>query len=262
MTKSKSVALPLGDAPIRRRRRKAARRKARRTIVRAPARRNGRRRDIEARRAFSDMGDPASAGGVGRASGRPALAERPGRGARVPCGPRMQCAALAPAATVGRRPAPGAPKPSSRRRPVPAIRGAGARGSPPRPEPGSREASDFAVSASLAAGPSIRQFTKFCQNLIRIPRAKCFGEAELAILLLWDKSESTAMTETLAPPASRNHTARAGQARREAPTAMRGCVQVASTRFGQALRRASAGRQGGSKKTIGRIAKSARTPRR
>ncbi len=152
--------------------RKAARRKARRTIVRAPARRNGQRRDIEARRAFSDMGIRLPrAASAGRLGARPRGAARPRRS--CPVRSSNACAALAPAATVGRT-APGAPKPSSRRRPVPRSWGAGARGSPPRPEPRSREASAFAVSAPLVAGPSIRQFTQFCQDLIRISRAKCF----------------------------------------------------------------------------------------
>ncbi len=110
----------------------------------------------------------ASAGRLGRPPSRSGPPRR-----SCPVRSSNACAALAHAATVGRT-APGAPKPSSRRRPVPRSWGAGARGSPPRPEPRSREASAFAVSAPLLAGPSIRQFTQFCQDLMRISRAKCF----------------------------------------------------------------------------------------
>ena len=126
-------------------------------------------------------------------------------------------------------PAPGAPKPSSRRRPFPRSWGAGARGSPPR--------------ARLAGGGRLRRlgpsrrdgrFANLRNSVSLLYEAReqnVFGGTESGYTALCgDKNESTAMTNTLDAPCVRRYCA--GRPRRAAaPDGIaRDCVQVASTR--------------------------------
>ncbi len=102
----------------------------------------------------------------------PALAERPGRGARVPYGPRMHAPRSRPRRQSGGLPSAGSAEALVATTPVPAIMGGRSERVAATSSARGRRASS--PSRPLAAGRSIRQFTQFCQSLIRSPRAKCF----------------------------------------------------------------------------------------